>query len=324
MEMVSFVPLKKYIINPKANKMSKENISIEKRSRILRNVTYASVSVAIFLVSIKLYAWLITDSVSILSSLIDSIFDVIASFFNLLAVRHALTPADENHRFGHGKAEALSGLAQSIFIFGSVIFLLIEVFRRFFYPKSVDNTFEGVVVILISLFVTIWLVVYQNRIIKQTDSKAIKADSLHYLSDVLLNLGVIISLIITSYLSYLFIDPLVALLIAGYILFTSLKIFVSSIDELMDKEFNDKDRQRIIEIVLANKIVKDLHDLRTRKSGYKSFIQFHLDLPADMTLLEAHKISDDVEEKLLYYFPDAEIIIHQDPEGIDEKKDFFE
>ena len=127
MEMVSFVPLKKYIINPKANKMSKENISIEKRSRILRNVTYASVSVAIFLVSIKLYAWLITDSVSILSSLIDSIFDVIASFFNLLAVRHALTPADENHRFGHGKAEALSGLAQSIFIFGSVVFLLIEI-----------------------------------------------------------------------------------------------------------------------------------------------------------------------------------------------------
>ena len=302
----------------------REKISSEERARILRNVTYASVIVAVFLVSIKLYAWSITDSVSILSSLVDSVFDALASIFNLLAVRHALTPADKDHRFGHGKAEALSGLAQSTFIFESVIFLLIEVFRRFFYPKSIDNSFEGIVIILISLLVTIGLVLYQNKIIKKTASKAIRADSLHYFSDILLNSGVILSLIITYYFSYSFIDPLVALFIAGYILIISCKIFISSVDELMDKEFNDKERQRITEIVLNNKLVKDIHDLRTRKSGYKSFIQFHLDLPSNISLLQAHQISDDVEEKLLYYFPDAEIIIHQDPEGIDEQRDFFE
>ena len=200
----------------------REKISSEERARILRNVTYASVIVAVFLVSIKLYAWSITDSVSILSSLVDSVFDALASIFNLLAVRHALTPADKDHRFGHGKAEALSGLAQSTFIFGSVIFLLIEVFKRFFYPKSIDNSFEGIIIISISLLVTIVLVVYQRKIIRKTNSKAIKADSLHYFSDVLLNSGVIISLILTSYFGMGLIDPLVALfmdLSFDYILF---------------------------------------------------------------------------------------------------------
>ncbi len=312
------------MVTLKDNSNTETNISNNERSRILRNVTYAAVFVAIFLVSIKFFAWSITDSVSILSSLVDSIFDALASIFNLLAVRHALVPADKNHRFGHGKAEALSGLAQSTFIFGSVIFLLIEVARRFFLPKSIDNSFEGVIIISISLLVTIVLVVYQRKIIRKTNSKAIKADSLHYFSDVLLNSGVIISLILTSYFGLGFIDPLVALFISLYILLVSYKIFISSIDELMDKEFTEKDRQRIIKIVLKHTLVKDIHDLRTRKSGFNSFIQFHLDLPSNISLLKAHEISDEVEQDLLYYFPESEIIIHQDPEGIDDQRDFFE
>lgn len=312
------------MVTLKDNSNTETNISNNERSRILRNVTYAAVFVAIFLVSIKFFAWSITDSVSILSSLVDSIFDALASIFNLLAVRHALVPADKNHRFGHGKAEALSGLAQSTFIFGSVIFLLIEVARRFFLPKSIDNSFEGIIIISISLLVTIVLVVYQRKIIRKTNSKAIKADSLHYFSDVLLNSGVIISLILTSYFGLGFIDPLVALFISLYILLVSYKIFISSIDELMDKEFTEKDRQRIIKIVLKHTLVKDIHDLRTRKSGFNSFIQFHLDLPSNISLLKAHEISDEVEQDLLYYFPESEIIIHQDPEGIDDQRDFFE
>ena len=300
------------------------DISIVERSRALRNVTYASVLVAIFLVFIKFIAWLMTDSVSILSSLVDSVFDSLASLFNLFAVRQALIPADKEHRFGHGKAEALSGLAQSTFIFGSIIFLLIEVVRRFFSPKIIENSFEGIIIIFISLLVTIALVIYQRRIIKKTNSKAIEADSLHYFSDVLLNSGVIISLLFTSYIEIPLIDPIVALLISIYILFISYKIFISSIDELMDKEFSEEDRQRIIEIVLKHSLVNNIHDLRTRKSGSKNFIQFHLELPASISLLMAHEISDEVEELLLYNFPGSEIIIHQDPEGIDDQRDFFE
>tara|TARA_Y100000589_G_scaffold332327_1_gene391799 strand:- start:2372 stop:3307 length:936 start_codon:yes stop_codon:yes gene_type:complete len=300
------------------------DISIVERSRALRNVTYASVLVAIFLVFIKFIAWSMTDSVSILSSLVDSVFDSLASLFNLFAVRQALIPADKEHRFGHGKAEALSGLAQSTFIFGSIIFLLIEVVRRFFSPKIIENSFEGIIIIFISLLVTIALVIYQRRIIKKTNSKAIEADSLHYFSDVLLNSGVIISLLFTSYIEIPLIDPIVALLISIYILFISYKIFISSIDELMDKEFSEEDRQRIIEIVLKHSLVNNIHDLRTRKSGSKNFIQFHLELPASISLLMAHEISDEVEELLLYNFPGSEIIIHQDPEGIDDQRDFFE
>ena len=300
------------------------DISIVERSRALRNVTYASVLVAIFLVFIKFIAWSMTDSVSILSSLVDSVFDSLASLFNLFAVRQALIPADKEHRFGHGKAEALSGLAQSTFIFGSIIFLLIEVVRRFFSPKIIENSFEGIIIIFISLLVTIALVIYQRRIIKKTNSKAIEADSLHYFSDVLLNSGVIISLLFTSYIEIPLIDPIVALLISIYILFISYKIFISSIDELMDKEFSEEDRQRIIEIVLKHSLVNNIHDLRTRKSGSKNFIQFHLELPASISLLMAHEISDEVEELLLYNFPGSEIIIHQDPEGIVDQRDFFE
>ncbi len=300
------------------------DISIIERSRALRNVTYASVLVAIFLVFIKFIAWSMTDSVSILSSLVDSVFDSLASLFNLFAVRQALVPADKEHRFGHGKAEALSGLAQSTFIFGSIIFLLIEIVRRFLSPKVIENSFEGIIIIFISLLVTIALVIYQRRIIKKTNSKAIEADSLHYFSDVLLNSGVIISLLLTSYIEIPLIDPIVALLISIYILFISYKIFISSIDELMDKEFSKEDRQRIIEIVLKHSLVNNIHDLRTRKSGSKNFIQFHLELPANISLLTAHEISDEVEELLLYNFPDSEIIIHQDPEGIDDQRDFFE
>ncbi|PPR77040.1 MAG: Ferrous-iron efflux pump FieF [Alphaproteobacteria bacterium MarineAlpha2_Bin1] len=303
---------------------AESNIAKIERSRLLRNVTYASVFVAIFLVCLKFVAWSITDSVSILSSLVDSVFDSLASIFNLLAVRHALIPADKDHRFGHGKAEALSGLAQSTFIFGSIIFLIIEVIRRFFSPKIIDNSSVGIIIIVISLLVTIVLVVYQREIIRRTNSKAIKADSLHYLSDLLLNGGVIMSLILTSYAGIVLIDPIVALLISIYVLYISYGIFISSIDELMDREFTEKDRQKIIKIVLNHRFVENIHDLRTRKSGFKSFIQFHLDLPANISLLKAHKISDEVEEVLLYNFPESEIIIHQDPAGIDEQKDCFE
>ncbi len=305
-------------------KNSYDPISFQERKRILKNVTIASVLVSALLVIIKLIAWSATDSVSILSSLVDSSFDAIASLVNLFAVRHALVPADKNHRFGHGKAEALSGIAQSMFIFGSVVFLLIEVFSRFFFPKPIDHSFFGIIIILISLVLTFLLVLYQKSVIKKTKSTAIKADSLHYLSDILLNFGVILSLIISSFFSIWFADPLFALIISVYILSVTYRIFISSLDELMDKEFSEEDRVKIIKTVLDHELVKDIHDLRTRKSGYSAFIQFHLDLSPSLSLLEAHKISDEVESKLLYYFPGSEIIIHQDPEGIDEQRDSFD
>tara|TARA_B100000686_G_C16690127_1_gene917118 strand:- start:119 stop:1057 length:939 start_codon:yes stop_codon:yes gene_type:complete len=295
-----------------------------KNSLLLKRVTYASVFVACLLIVVKFVAWVGTDSVSILSSLADSFLDGIASIINLIAVRHALSPADQDHRFGHGKAEALSGLAQSTFIIGSVVFLLVEVVPRFFNPQSIENGSLGIGTSIFALVITVGLVIYQKYVIRKTNSLAISADSLHYVSDILLNVSVIVALVLSIYLNWILADVIFAVLIAFFILFSAAKIFRRSYDQLMDKEFPENERDLIKDIVLKHPDVLDIHDLRTRKSGYTNFIQFHLDLKSDISLYEAHEISDQVEMQLLKIFPGSDVIIHQDPEGVDEFRAGFE
>lgn len=295
-----------------------------KNSLLLKRVTYASVFVACLLIVVKFIAWVGTDSVSILSSLADSFLDGIASIINLIAVRHALSPADQDHRFGHGKAEALSGLAQSTFIIGSVVFLLIEVVPRFLNPQSIENGSLGIGTSIFALVLTAGLVIYQRYVIRKTNSLSVSADSLHYVSDILLNVGVIVALVLSIYLNWILADVIFAILIAFFILFSAANIFRKSYDQLMDKEFPDHERDLIKDTVLKHTDVLDVHDLRTRKSGYTNFIQFHLDLKNDISLYEAHEISDQVEAELLKIFPGADVIIHQDPEGVDEFRAKFE
>ena len=292
-------------------------------ARLMRLATYASVSTAILLVAAKLAAWIATDSVAMLSALVDSGLDVLASVVNLLAVRQALQPADREHRFGHGNAEALAGLGQAAFIAGSAVFLLFQAVRRLASPEAVENSGIGIAVMVLAIVATLALVTFQRYVVRQTGSVAIAADSLHYASDLLLNASVIAALILSATFGWRSADPIFAIGIAALVAFSAWRIVRMAFDTLMDREFSDDLRERIRSIALSHPEVRDMHDLRTRKSGTNSFIQLHLDLDVDISLLRAHEIADAVEAKIREAFPEAEVMIHQDPEGIAEERADF-
>jgi len=296
------------------NKSSHNSIPAE-TARLLRIATYASVSVAAFLIIIKLIAWGRSDSVSLLATLVDSVLDAFASIINLIAVRHALTPADKEHRFGHGKAEALAGLSQSLFIAGSSVFLLLEAGQSLFSPTDIKYPFAGITVMVISIIATLILVSFQHYVIKKTQSVAIRADALHYKSDILMNCAVILALWLSTIGLNLF-DPIIGALIAGYILYSAWGIVSISLDQLMDRELSDDVRTEIKKIILSHPQAHGMHDLRTRHSGSMTFIQFHLEIEDDLTLVLAHNVSDDIEDALLKVYPGSEIIIHIDPKSV--------
>ncbi|MHA1536551.1 MAG: cation diffusion facilitator family transporter [Alphaproteobacteria bacterium] len=293
-------------------------IDSARAGRLMRNATYASVSVAMALIGAKVAAWIITDSVAILSTLIDSLLDALASVVTLLAVRHALQPADREHRFGHGKAEALAGLGQAAFIAGSALLLVSQAGGRLYSPQPITHEYVGIAVMGFSIALTLALVFYQQHVVRQTGSVAIGADRLHYVGDLLVNAAVIGALLATSVSGRGWIDPVLALLVAVYILWSAWRIVRTVLDILMDRELPDADRHRIREIVLAHAAVQDMHDLRSRRSGTDTFIQLHIELDGAMRLIEAHAIADAVEADIRDAFPDAEVIIHQDPAGIEE------
>jgi ferrous-iron efflux pump FieF len=290
---------------------------------LVRLATYASVVTALVLIFAKVVAYLLTDSVSLLSTLLDSLLDVAASLLNLLAVRHALTPADREHRFGHGKAEPLAGLGQATFITGSAIFLLFEAGQRFIDPRPLHNTTVGIAVMVFSIVATVALVAFQRHVIRRTGSVAIRADSLHYVGDVMVNGSVILALVLTAQLGWSSIDAIFGLGIAFYIVFTAWQIARASFDMLMDRELPDADRRRIREIALAHPQVTALHDLRTRAAGPNVFIQLHLEMDGRLSLFDAHAVADAVEVEVMQAFPGAEVIIHQDPAGIREERPKF-
>jgi ferrous-iron efflux pump FieF len=287
---------------------------------ILKRATYASVAVAVLLISVKFGAYLATASVSLLSTLLDSLLDAAASLVNLVAIRHALTPADREHRFGHGKAEPLAALGQSAFVAGSALLLLFEVGSRLVSPQPVSNTGLGIAVMAFAIAATVVLVAYQRSVVRRTGSLAIQADSLHYVGDILVNGAVIVALLLIDHLGWLYVDPIFGAAIAAYILYNAWQIARGAFDMLMDRELSDADRQRIRAIALAHPEVQQVHDLRTRAAGPTSFIQFHLELDGDMPLIRAHSIADAVEADIRAAFPGAEVIIHQDPAGLPEER----
>ena len=286
-------------------------------ARLMRHASRASVAVASVLVVAKTVAWIMTGSVAMLSSLVDSLLDVVASGINLLAVRQALMPADREHRFGHGKAEPLAGLGQAALIGGSAVFLLYEATDRLIHPQPIESGTVGVSVMVFSVVLTLMLVTYQRHVVRVSGSIAIAADSVHYKADLLVNLGVIAGLLAATLLDWQLVDPLVAIAVAAYISLCAWETFRKSLDMLMDRELPEEDRRRIEDIVRAHPEVRSMHDLRTRSSGRDTFIQFHLELDGGMTLLEAHRISDEIEAQVRRAFPRAEVIIHEDPEGVE-------
>jgi len=294
-----------------------------KNAGLMRQAGIASVAAAVLLILIKLYAFAETGSVSMLSTLFDSALDFGASLVNLYAIRHAVMPADREHRFGHGKAEPLAGLVQVAFILGSSILLLVEVADHFLHPQIVQNYTVGVVVMVISIAVTGALILFQRSVVKRTGSLAVHADSAHYGSDFIVNLSVIVALVLSALFGWWWIDPVCGLAVALFIGFTAISIGRQALDMLMDREMEDADRDKIKEIARAHPEVVDLHDLRTRVSGQDRFIQFHLELSPDILLKAAHRISDEVEAQLVKAFPGAEVIIHQDPYGLEERQARF-
>ena len=283
---------------------------------LMKRATYASVLVASILIIIKLFAWFITGSVSVLSSLIDSSLDLMASIFNMIAVRHSLLPADDIHRFGHGKAEPLAGLGQAAFITGSSVFLCIEAIHRIINPEEIEKGGVAIVVMLISMMLSIILILYQRHVVMRTESLAIGADSIHYLNDVGINLGVIIAVILSVWFDWTYADPIFALGIAVIILYSVWKIARLSLDQLMDSELPDAQRTRIQCLAESHPQVHNVHDLRTRKSGQNKFIQLHIVIDGNETLERAHAIAEEVEYLIEAEFSQSDIIIHQDPDNL--------
>ncbi|HYC13925.1 MAG TPA: cation diffusion facilitator family transporter [Stellaceae bacterium] len=297
--------------------------SFSRTARLMKRATYASVTVAGAMIAIKLAAWIMTDSVSMLSSLLDSLLDAAASVLNLIAVRQAVTPADHEHRFGHGKAEPLAGLGQAAFIGGSAVFLFIEAAHHLVQPAPTYNTVLGIAVMGVAIALTLGLVLYQRHVIRQTGSLVVSADELHYRSDIILNASVIVSLAVSGYFGWPYADPLFGIAIGIWIIWGAWLVAKKAIIQLMDRELPDEQRARIREIVLAHPEVTAVHDLRTRASGPTAFIQVHIEMDGKMTLAEAHRVSDEVEGSLLQAFPRAEVIIHQDPAGVEEPHRIF-
>ncbi|MBT4239092.1 MAG: cation diffusion facilitator family transporter [Oceanospirillaceae bacterium] len=284
-------------------------------SQLIKLATWASVVAAISLIGVKTWGWDQTQSVSLLASLIDSTMDSAASLINFFAIRYAMAPADKEHRFGHGKAEALAGLAQALMILVSIGLLLTQTLGRLWHPLVVENTPMGISIMLVSMALTGALVVFQWYVVKRTQSNAIKADSLHYTSDFLMNFGVIIALLLAS-IGYHGADPYFALSIGAFVVYSAWGIAQSAFHLLLDHELSDEQRHLITQLALTQPQVIGMHDLRSRQSGHMQFIQLHLELQENMLLLEAHDVAEALEHRIMAVFPYADVIIHLDPVSV--------
>jgi len=282
---------------------------------LTQGAAIASVLTALFLIALKAFAAADTGSVAMLGSLADTGLDFLASLVTLFGVRVAALPADWNHRFGHGKAEALAALAQVVLITVSALAITWRAVVRLQTDQVAADPEHGIIVSLIAMAATLGLLVYQRSVIRRTGSVAIETDHLHYKSDLLLNLSVISALVLESHMGVLGADPVLGILIAAWLIWSAWRASSRAIDQLMDKEWPPEKRRRLAELVDAHPASRGLHDLRTRTSGNRDIAQFHLWLRADMTVTEAHDVMDELEERLMREFPALELLIHPDPEG---------
>lgn len=287
------------------------------KAGLMRRAAVASLVVSVVLVAIKCFAYFTSCSVSVLASLADSALDLFTSTLNLVAIRSALTPADAEHRFGHGKAEPLAGLAQGAFIAGSATFLIVQAITRIIDPEPVEEEAMALVIMAVSIVLAAGLVLYQRYVVARTGSVAIGADKVHYLGDVATNAGVIVALLLVWRFDWQMADPIIAIIVACVLIWSAWGVFRQSYDQLMDRELPDAARARISALVMGHPEVRSLHDLRTRAAGLHNFIQFHIELDPHISLIRAHEVSDEVEATICREFPHAEVIIHQDPMGVE-------
>ncbi|ERI52186.1 iron transporter [Pseudomonas sp. EGD-AK9] len=287
-------------------------------ARLMRLATAAALAVALSLVLAKAIAWWLSGSVSLLAGLTDSLLDSAASLINLVAVHFALQPADEDHRYGHGKAEALAGLGQSLFIGISAVLVGIQGVQRLLAPQPLAAEGLGIAVMLLSLALTVALLLFQRHVVRETGSTAIHADSLHYRSDILLNGSILLALLLAS-LGWQQGDALFAVGIAGYILWSAVSILREAVAVLMDQELAPEISTRMHLLACSVPGVLGAHDLRTRISGTRWFVQLHLELPGEISLSQAHAHCVAVEAAIRSEFPRAEVLVHADPPELVER-----
>ncbi len=281
-------------------------------SKYVSMAAWLAAGVATLLLMVKIAAWWVTGSVSLLASLIDSLLDIAASIVNLIVVRYSLQPADKEHSFGHGKAESLAALAQAMFISGSACFLILNGVDRFFRPHELHSPELGIYVSVFAILITGGLVVFQKHVVRITGSQAIAADSLHYQSDLYMNAAIIVALGLSWY-GMGQADAVFAVGIGIFILSSAIRMVYTAVQSLLDRQLPDDEIDDIRRVACSVEGVLGVHEIRTRMAGPIRFIQLHAELDDQMPLIEAHRISYDVERKLLERFPESDILIHQDP-----------
>ncbi|MGB5078333.1 MAG: cation diffusion facilitator family transporter [Sphingorhabdus sp.] len=287
----------------------------EAHGNLTMRAAIASVSMALFLLALKIYAAAETGSVALLGSLADTGFDVLASLLTLFSVRYAAMPADDDHRFGHGKAEALSALVQVVLIFMSASLIGWRAIVRLGNGEATSHPEYGIGVSLIAIVATVGLLAYQRHVVKQTGSVAIHADHVHYQSDLLLNGAVIIAIVLDTMLRVQGADAVFGIGIALWLIWGATRSARMALDQLLDREWPAEKRQRFIDVAMRHPALRGIHDMRTRTSGVHDFCQFHVWVDPNMTVLAAHAIMDEIEEELMREFPGVEVLIHPDPEG---------
>jgi ferrous-iron efflux pump FieF len=285
------------------------------RARLTRSAAMASIAMALLLSALKIWAVLKTDSTAMLGSLADTGLDLVASIGTLVGVWIAAQPADEEHRFGHGKAEALAAMFQVVLISLSAVGLAVRAVGQLIAGGRVAAAGEGIVVSAIAIAGTFVLLWWQRHVIRRTGSIAIRTDNLHYKSDLFLNLAVIAALVLDRYFGIAGADPVFGLAIAAWLAWGAWRASSEAVDHLMDREWPEEKRMRFVEVAATHPELSKLHDLRTRTSGDRDFVQFHVNLPSRISVGEAHAVIERVEEDLCREFPGIELLIHIDPEG---------
>lgn len=275
----------------------------------------ASVAMAVFLLGVKSYAAWHTGSVAMLGSLADTGLDLLASLVTLYGVKLAAEPADSDHRFGHGKAEALAALFQVVLITASAIGIAWRAIQRFSAPQANEDASLGIGVSLLAIVATLGLLAYQRSVIRQTGSVAILADNVHYQSDVLLNVAVIAALVLDQFVGLAGADPVFGIAIALWLAYGAFSASSQAIDMLMDKEWPEAQRAAFMEVAARQPGIRGIHDFRTRRAGSHEFAQFHMEVDPRLTVAAAHDIVERVEVALRNHFPRVETLIHLDPEG---------
>ena len=283
--------------------------------RLSRQATLASIIVAVILIVTKTWAYWGTGSVSLLGSLLDSLLDGMTSFMNFIALRFALVPADEDHKFGHGKLESIAALTQSAFMIGSAVVLVLNSFDAMIDKRQVENTQLGIYVSILAIVLTVALVLFQKSVMRKTRSLIVEADSLHYQGDILMNGAVLVAMVMAG-MGIFWVDSVMALAIGAFLCVNAWRVGEKAFEDLMDRQLPDVE-QRIHELVSHAQGSEGCHDVRCRQSGPNMFIQFHLELDENLALWSAHEIGDRIEKQIIQEYPYADVLIHHDPAKAD-------